>query len=267
MKVMLPSRLLLKMAASGVALGVLAGCSSSPATAPSSSAARADSLAGTIVVDAAASLTEAFGAIAQQFETAHPGVTITLNFSGSSALAQSIVAGAPVDVFAAASPSTMATVTDARLAETPRAFASNSLEIAVPPGNPGKVTSLTDFADTSRTIALCAAEVPCGAAAAMVFAAAGVTPSPDTLEEDVKAALTKVRLGEVDAALVYRTDVKAAGKEVDGIEFPESSTAVTHYPISALKGSKSPEVASAFVAFVLGDSAQKVLKDAGFATG
>lgn len=256
-----------------VALGLViltAGCSAAPTAAPAplstpAASASAGGLSGTIIVDAAASLSEAFGMISAQFERQHPGVTVTLNFGGSSALAQSILSGAPVDVFAAASPATMATVTDAKLATDPRPFASNSLEIAVPAGNPGHIRGLADFADPARTIALCAPQVPCGASAAQVFAAAGVTPAPDTLEEDVKAALTKVRLGEVDAALVYRTDVTAAGSDVEGIEFSESAAATTEYQIAELTGSTSGRTSAAFVDYVLGDAAQKVLRDAGFA--
>ena len=243
---------------------LLAGCAS--ATSPTAETVT-DDLSGTIVVNGAASLTEAFGVIADKFEDAHPSVTVTLNFGGSTALAGSIVQGAPVDVFASASPSPMSTVTDAGLASDPRIFASNSLEIAVPAGNPGRVTGLADFGDPARTIALCAPEVPCGAASARVFAAAGITAAPDTLEEDVKAALTKVRLGEVDAALVYRTDVLAAGDDVEGIEFTESIDVVTEYPIVALNASRSPRVAGAFVAFVLGATSQKILADAGFRIG
>lgn len=243
---------------------LLAGCASTvaPSTSPS---ATEDPLTGTIVVTAAASLTETFGDIATAFEKAHPGVTVTLNFGGSSALAESIVQGAPVDVFAAASSVTMATVVDAGLASSPTVFTSNSLEIAVPAGNPGTITGLSDFADPAQTIALCAPEVPCGAAAEKVFAAAGITPAPDTLEEDVKAALTKVRLGEVDAALVYRTDVLAAGDEVEGIQFSQSADAMTDYPIVALGESSAPAVAAAFVDFVLGAKSQEILARAGFA--
>ena len=128
----------------------------------------------------------------------------------------------------------------------------------------GPDVSLADFADPGRTIALCAPEVPCGAAAAKAFASAGVTPRPDTLEQDVKAALSKVRLGEVDAALVYRTDVLAAGDEVRGIDFPEAATAVNDYPVAALTGAENADGAALFVEAVLSTEGQRVLADAGF---
>ena len=258
-----------------VALVALVGCSaaaSGPAAPTLNAEARSSvspsptaALSGTIVVDAAASLTGSFTAIANAFTALHPGVTVTLNFGSSAALASAIVAGAPVDVFAAASASTMATVTSASLTATPaRVFARNSLEIAVPPGNPGQIRGIRDFADATKKIALCAPQVPCGAAAAIAFAAAGVTPAPDTLEQDVKAALTKVELGEVDAAMVYRTDVIAAGPKVLGIEFAESAKAVTSYPVAPVANRTNLPVAAAFAAFVLSPDAQKILANAGF---
>ena len=218
--------------------------------------------AGTVTVFAAASLTEAFTEIARDLEADEPGTRVVLSFGASSALAQQIVSGAPADVFAAASPATMATVVDAGDAEPPEVFARNTLQIAVPADAPD--VALADFADPERTIALCAPEVPCGAAAAKLFATAGLTPRPDTLEQDVKAALSKVRLGEVDAALVYRTDVLSAGDEVRGIDVPEAETAVNDYPVARLTGSPNPEGAALFVDRVLSEQGQQVLADAGF---
>jgi molybdate transport system substrate-binding protein len=248
---------------------VLAGCGgaaarSDEAAPPRSGGASSDRLSGTVDVFAAASLTDAFGEIAELFEQQHPDAAVTLNLGGSSALAAQIVAGAPADVFAAASPRTMQTVVDAGAASGPVVFARNALEIAVPVGNPGDVTGLPDFADAQRTIALCAPEVPCGAAAEQVLAAAGVTPAPDTLEQDVRAALAKVRLGEVDAALVYRTDVLAAGDEVTGVPFPEAEDAVSDYPVVVLEEAPDAAAARAFVTLVLGPEGQGVLADAGF---
>ena len=239
----------------------LAGCT---ATTPESSPTTADALTGTVTVFAAASLTESFQAIADAFTAEHPGVDVTFNFGGSSALATQIAEGAPVDVFAAASPATMTTVTDAGLATDPHDFATNTLEIAVPTDNPGRVTGLADFANPDLAIALCAAEVPCGAAAITALDSAGIVASVDTYEQDVKAVLTKVELGEVDAGLVYRTDVLAAGTKVTGIEFPEAAGAIATYPIAALTASANADAAAAFVAFVLSDAGQQILQKAGF---
>ncbi|MEP6478491.1 MAG: molybdate ABC transporter substrate-binding protein [Rhodoglobus sp.] len=239
---------------------VLAGCSAQPATTETPTP---DPVA--LTVYAAASLTDSFADIATAFEKENPGVTVSFNFGGSSALATQIVAGSPGDVFAAASPATMKTVTDAALtASDPVVFVTNTLELVVPTGNPAGVTGLADLANPNLTIALCAAEVPCGAAAVTLLAQEGVTAAPDTLEQDVKAVLTKVELGEVDAALVYKTDVESAGDKVDGIEVPGAEKVVNQYPIAALSSSENPAVAQAFVDFVLGKSGQTILAKAGF---
>lgn len=222
-------------------------------------------LSGDLVVFAAASLTDSFETLGEDFTAANPDVTVAFNFAGSSALAQQIISGAPADVFAAASPATMQTVVDAGgNADEPEVFVTNTLQIAVPPGNPAGVAGLADFADPERTIALCAAEVPCGAASERVFSAAGLTPAPDTLEQDVRAALSKVELGEVDAALVYRTDVLVAGDGVEGIDFPEAAEAVNDYPIAVLSEAPNGEAAQAFVDYVLSEEGLQVLTDAGF---
>lgn len=246
----------------------LAGCaqdtppaatSSVPAAATSSAAA----LSGSITVDAAASLNEVFPALAKTFQADNPGTTITFNFGGSSALAAAIVSGAPVDVFAAASPKTMATVTDASLtAADPVTIARNTLEIAVPPGNPGKITGLQDFADAAKTIVVCDKAVPCGAAATQVFDLAKITAKPDSYEPDVTSVLTKVEGNNADAGLVYVTDVQAAGDKVEGIPFDEADQAITAYPIAALKASKNAALASAWIAYVQAHEAD--LQAAGF---
>ena len=217
-----------------------------------------------ITVFAAASLTEAFSQIGSEFE-ARSGTTVTFNFGSSATLAIQINAGAPADVFAAASAETMKTVIEAGGAGPAVDFASNMLQIAVPAGNPGQVTGLKHFADQSKTIAICAPQVPCGAAAQKVFAAAKITGKPDTLEQDVKAVLAKVAADEVDAALVYRTDVIAAADEVEGIDFAEAGQAVNRYPIVVPTASENPGGAQAFVDYVGSPEGQAVLAKAGFA--
>jgi molybdate transport system substrate-binding protein len=238
----------------------LVGCAAQDKPAAPASAS-SSGVTGNLTVFAAASLTETFTKLGKDFEAANPGSKVTFNFGGSSALAQQINSGAPADVFASAAPANMQQVTDA---VSPTTFVRNRLEIAVPKGNPGKITGLADFGKADLKIALCAEQVPCGAAAKKVFAAAGITAAPDTLEQDVKAVLTKVRLGEVDAALVYRTDVKAAGGSVEGIEFPESDKAVNDYPIATLKKAPNAAAAKAFVDYVLSDKGRTVLAEAGF---
>ena len=248
----------------------LVGCSAqdtastvAPSASPTSSA---PAVTGALTVFAAASLTESFTQLGKDFEAANPGVKVTFNFAGSSALATQINSGAPADVFASAAPANMKTVSDAGgVTGTATTFVKNKLEIAVPKGNPAKITGLADFGKADLKIALCAEQVPCGAAAKKVFETAGITAAPDTLEQDVKAVLTKVKLGEVDAALVYKTDVRSAGGDVEGIEFPESDKAVNDYPIAPLAKAPNAAAAKAFVDFVLSAKGVSVLSAAGFA--
>lgn len=225
----------------------------------------AGEVTGDITVFAAASLTDTFTELGEDFEAEHPGTKVTFNFGGSSGLAQQIISGAPADVFASASPATMAQVTDEDLAAgEPVTFVRNRLQIAVPAGNPAEVSGLADFTNEDLIIALCAEEVPCGAASVKVFEAAGLTPAPDTYEEDVRATLTKVELDEVDAALVYRTDVLVASDRVEGIDFPESDEAINDYPIVALTEAPNATGGQAFIDFVLSESGSAVLEAAGF---
>jgi molybdate transport system substrate-binding protein len=232
---------------------------------PAAAASSGSAVTGTITVLAAASLTESFNAIGKSFEAANPGTKVTFSYAGSSQLAQQITSGAPADVFASASPATMKTVTDnGDAVGTPVTFVKNQLVIAVKKGNPKGLTSLAAIAKPDVKVALCAEQVPCGAAAKKALATANVKLTPVTFEQDVKSALSKVTLGEVDAALVYRTDAKAAASSVDGIEFPESADAINEYPIAALKGAPNPAGAAAFVAYVQSAPAQQVLTAAGF---
>ncbi|WP_030056326.1 MULTISPECIES: molybdate ABC transporter substrate-binding protein [Streptomyces] len=220
---------------------------------------------GTITVFAAASLKETFTELGKKFEAANPGAKVTFNFGGSSSLATSINSGAPADVFAAASPATMKTVTDAGGASgQPATFVRNTLTIAVPKGNPKHIAGLKDLTASGVKVALCAKEVPCGAAAQTALKAAGLDLTPVTLEQDVKGALTKVELGEVDASLVYKTDVQADAAKIDGVDFPEAAKAVNDYPIAALAKAPNKDGAAAFVAYVESPEATQVLTAAGF---
>jgi molybdate transport system substrate-binding protein len=243
------------------------GGSSGQDAAASSSSSDSSGLTGTLTVFAAASLTDVFTSLGNELEQRNPGLDVQFNFAGSSQLATQITQGAPADVFASANEKQMSVVTDAGLqAADPAVFTENVLEIAVPKGNPGHVTGIQDFANADLTLAVCTADVPCGAAAQQVFTAAGVDAEPDTQEEDVKAALTKVQLGEVDAALVYATDVQAAGGDVEGIPFPEAQQAINKYPICTLEAAPNPAAAQAFVDLVISDAGEKELADAGFRT-
>ncbi|MEV6304296.1 molybdate ABC transporter substrate-binding protein [Actinoplanes sp. NPDC051861] len=250
--------------AAALALGA-AGCGDDGTDTGAGSGAPSGGTGGAVTVFAAASLTESFTALGKQFEQAHPGTTVTFNFAGSSALATQINEGAPADVFASAAPKNMAAVTDAgNGGGTPVTFVKNQLVIATAKGNPKGITGLAALAKPDLKVALCAEAVPCGAAARTAVEAAGVKITPVTLEQDVKAALSKVKLGEVDAALVYRTDAKAAAADVDAVEFPESAKAINEYPIVVLKNAKNAAGGQAFIDYVLSPDGAKVLTEAGF---
>ncbi len=231
----------------------------------SSPSASSGAVSGTVTVFAAASLTETFSTLGKQFEAAHPGTTVKFNFGASSSLAENINQGAPADVFASASPKNMQQVVDGGGATDSKTFANNVMQIAVPPDNPGNVTQLSDLAKPGLKVALCQPQVPCGTVAAQVFENANITVKPVTEGADVKAVLTTVRLGEVDAGVVYKTDVQAAGTKVKGIEIPADQNASTSYPITALTKAPNAAGAAAFVDYVLSGDGEKVLAQAGFA--
>ena len=252
-----------------VVVGVAAACGSDddgPDGAASGTTAATSELDGSITVFAAASLTDAFGQVADDFVEANPAVDVELNLAGSSALREQILAGAPSDVFASANTSNMDQVVEAGAADEPEIFTRNALEIVVPAGNPAGVDGLDDFADPDLLIGLCADAVPCGDLGRQALADAGVTPAPDTDEPDVRSVLTKVAAGELDAGLVYRSDVVAAGDDVEGIEIPDDVNVIAEYPIATLSASGAPEVADAFVEFVLSDDGQAILASWGFST-
>lgn len=242
-----------------VAVLATAGCGS---TTPQAAPTRVE---GSITVLAAASLTESFTAIGHAFEAAHPGVRVTFSFGASSTLAAQVTQGAPADVFASAAPQPMASAREAGdLAAPARTFARNVLEIAVPPGNPGHVTGLASLSRSGLRLALCAPEVPCGAAAKTLLARDRIQVHPTTYAKDVKSVLALVKLGEVDAGLVYRTDVKASGDKVVGVEIPDATQVVNDYPIAVLAHAANPVTARAFVDYVLAPPGREVLSGDGF---
>lgn len=220
---------------------------------------------GTVTVFAAASLTDVFTELGDEFEQAHPDVDLELSFGPSSGLATQINEGAPADVLATASPSTMEQVVDAgSITEEPTDFATNLLELAVPEGNPGCVAGLEDLAEEDLVVGLCAEEVPCGDFARQALDEAGIEASVDTDEPDVRALLTKVEEAQVDVGVVYRTDVIAAGGGVEGIEIPEDQNVAATYPIAPVADAANPDAATAFIDFVLSDDGQGALAAAGF---
>lgn len=223
-----------------------------------------DDLEGEVLVSAAASLTDAFADIEAAFEEANPGVDVVLNLGASSALREQILEGAPADVFASANTSNMDQVVEAEEASDPEIFVTNVLQIAVPPGNPGGVTGLDDFAREELFIGLCEEAVPCGDFGRQALENAGVTPSIDTNAPDVRALLTLVEEAELDAGIVYVTDVTSTDGAVEGVDIPDEYNVVAEYPIVALTNAPNPDAAAAFVEFVLSDEGQAILAEYGF---
>jgi len=218
-----------------------------------------------LLVSAAASLTDAFGEVEPAFEEENPDVDVVLNLGSSSALREQVLEGAPADVFASANTSNMDQVAQAgELSGEAEIFVTNSLQIAVPTGNPAGVTGLEDFAREELLTGLCAEDVPCGDFGRQALENAGISPSIDTNEPDVRALLTKIEAGELDAGITYVTDVRSSSGTVEGIEIPAEVNVVAEYPIATLAGAPNADAAAAWVEFVLSDEGQAILTSYGF---
>lgn len=245
---------MIRWGAAGTALALvaaLAGCATDEKT--------------TLRVYAASSLSATFGEIAAQFEAAHEGVDVQLSLGGSSDLVAQVAEGAPADVVATADEATMARlVAEDLTGAEPRTFATNTLQLAVPPGNPASVRGLADLGRPGLDLVVCAPAVPCGAAAVRVAESADIALRPVSEEPSVGDVLAKVASGEAEAGLVYVTDVLAAAGQVEGVPLPEAANAPNAYPIAPVADSDHPDLAADFVALVLGSSGQRVLADAGF---
>lgn len=247
-----------------VSVAMATGCGSEPQSGPQSTTVGEG--ATELVVFAAASLKQSFTDIGEQFKTDNAGTSVEFSFAGSSDLVTQLEQGAKADVFASADTKNMDKAAKAGLlAGDPVNFASNTLTIAVAPGNPKQITGFGDLTREGLNVVVCAPQVPCGSATEKVEKATGVQLNPVSEESSVTDVLNKVTSGEADAGLVYVTDVKGAGDKVDAVAFPETSDAVNTYPIAALKESTNADLASKFVAYVTGEAGQKVLDAAGFA--
>ncbi|WP_407345411.1 molybdate ABC transporter substrate-binding protein [Pengzhenrongella phosphoraccumulans] len=250
-----------------LATAVLAGCTSGSSTTTPSATGATSGLSGELTILAAASLQPAFDELAARFAELQPGVDLRpITYDGSSTLVTQLVEGAPADVFAAADERTMTTVSDADLvaAGTLAVFTTNTLRIAVAPGNPLDVRTLADLTRPGLQVVLCAVEVPCGAAARAALDAAGVSVSPASEEQNVTAVVTKVAAGEADAGLVYASSIADSAGALDGVDFAGSDQVVSSYPIAVLAGAANPAAARAFVDLVRSPAGQDVLAAHGF---
>ena len=242
-------------------LAVLSGCGSG-STPPSGQAA---SSGPPLTVYAAASLKATFTELGRRFEASHAGSKVVFSFAGSSDLAAQLQQGAPADVFASADTKNMGKAKADNLPNaTPVSFATSTLEIAVPPGNPAAIGSFADLVKPGVKLVVCAPQVPCGSATQTIETATGITLQPASEESSVTDVLGKVQTCQADAGLVYVTDVQGAAGNVAGVPFAESKQAVNVYPMAVLATSKNNDLATAFVQLVTGPDGQQVLADAGF---
>ncbi|MFN0204782.1 MAG: molybdate ABC transporter substrate-binding protein [Planctomycetota bacterium] len=230
------------------------------------SANEKDNKQSELIVHAAASLTDVFKSLAPEFEKANASVKITYQFAGTQSLLNQIQSGAPGDVFASADESYASVLVKSDfIISEPKVFATNRLVIGVPSGNPKKILKLADLGRPNAVVALCAPEVPAGKYAREVFKKAGVDVKPSTLEPHVRGVYNKISRGEVDAGIIYMSDLKTVRGEVDGIEIPSEVNVVARYPIAVLKSTKNREAADAFVQFIFSEAAAKRLQMFGFA--
>ncbi len=232
----------------------------------------------TLTVLAAASLTESFQEMAPAFEAAHPGVVLQFSFAGSQQLAQQLVNGAPADVFASANNKQMdVAVEGGRVqVEAPVSFAGNRLVVILPADNPAGIQTLADLARAGIKLDLAAREVPVGqyslefldkAAADPSFGsdfATRVLANVVSYEENVKAVLTKVSLGEADAGIVYTTDAASVGAKLILLTIPDELNVIAEYPIAAIADSANPDMARTFIEWLLSAEGQAILQKHGF---
>ncbi|MEY2451577.1 MAG: molybdate transport system substrate-binding protein [Acidimicrobiaceae bacterium] len=247
---------------------ILAACGSD-ATAPKSVALASGAKAapsGPVLVFAAASLTESLTNEKTTLQSEQPGLDVTLNFAGSGTLITQIQQGAEADVIATADTASMQKLVDAGLVETPTVFAHNKLAIVVQSGNPKAIHTLADLARPDVTVVLADPSVPAGKYASQILTKADVMVEPKSLETDVKSAIARVTSGEADAAIVYVTDVKAAGGKAEGVDIPDSQNVVADYPIAIVKATKHHDAAAAFVDAITKGSGQAALSTSGFLT-
>ncbi|MFN2489520.1 MAG: molybdate ABC transporter substrate-binding protein [Actinomycetota bacterium] len=224
---------------------------------------------GTVTVFAASSLTESFTELGERLESHRPGTSVVLNFASSSDLALQITEGAPADVFASADTLQMAVVEDAGLARNPMLFATNELVVIVPSDDPARIETPRDVAKSGVKLVLPAPEVPAGNYARRAFDALGIADAAEanvvSNEDDVKAVVTKVALGEADAGVVYVTDATTEVRDsIEVIPFPPQVDVLAEYPIATLEDAPNPRGAGAFIDLTLSREGRRLLAAYGF---
>lgn len=231
-------------------------------------AAREDQL----VVFAAASLRDAFTAMAEDFKRSHPGVEVTFNFAGTQELRTQLEHGASADVFASADPRHMDALVRGGRASAPVVFARNEPVIIVAREAGSAIRGLADLPNATG-IVIGTPEVPIGRYTLQILDRAAPTLGGDfrarveakvvSRELNVRQVLSKVRLGEAQAGFVYRTDAQTTS-DVTVVSIPPDINVIAEYPIAVVSGAAHPELARAWVDFTLSDAGQGALRRAGF---
>ncbi|MDQ3780510.1 MAG: molybdate ABC transporter substrate-binding protein [Chloroflexota bacterium] len=262
-------------AAIGCDHGAMASPSSAATPLATTTALNATFTAGEVTIFAAASLTDAFTRLADDLEAGTPGLTLTFNFAGSQTLVTQLAEGAPADLFASADERQMAAaIAHGSITGPPRTFAHNRLVIVVPSDNPAQISQAADLANDELRLVLAQAEVPAGWYARASLCAMGndaasygdqfvarISENLVSEEEDVRAVLAKVQLGEADAGIVYLSDLASAGDAVQAIQIPDAVNVRATYQIGVVAGAHEAQ-AEAFIAAVIGPNGQAIL--AGF---
>lgn len=216
-----------------------------------------------VVVFAASSLSGPFTSLGKTFEGTHPGVTVTFSFDGSSALVDQLQQGAYADVFASADRYSMSRVEEGSLVYDSERFATNTLTLIVPAGNPAQITGLDASLDGKKLVT-CAEGVPCGDSTRKLADLLRVVLRPVSEETKVTDVRSKVESGQADAGIVYVTDARVAGAKVQTIPITGTDQVRNDYLIALVGDTKNAPVAADFMAFVTGPEGQRILADAGF---
>lgn len=235
---------------------LLAACTRAPESEESTGEDR-------VLVFAAASLTEAMTAFTQDLD-AQSTLDPVYTFASSDELVIDLLDGATADVLVTANGVTMEQAQAAGLVEEPTVFASNTVTIAVTPGNPHGVASLADLSTPGLRVAACTPEVPCGATTVQVAEGAGVALAPDFQERSAADAIGRITSGEADAAVVWSTEIARHEGQIERVDFPEARTYPSEYWIASTTAALNPEGADRFIANFTGPSGKRRLAEAGF---